>query len=68
MTVDDLQKFLKINTFELLGKKIGKCKGTISLWNSSAIPIGEQAILQIRTGGALKADIKADLVKPKETP
>jgi len=57
MTVDDLKRFYKVKTLEEVGKRVGKSKGSISLWNANGIPPEQQAIIQIRTTNKLKADL-----------
>ncbi len=67
MTIDDLRKFFKLKTDSALVPKLKVTKGTISKWRKTGIPEEIQAVIQIRTGGKLKANIPADLKQQKET-
>lgn len=57
MTVDDLLKFFAVKNDNQLHQKTKiAAKSTISQWRAEGIPIERQAIIQIQTGGALKAE------------
>lgn len=57
MKVKDLMAFFNVSTFSALSKKMGVCKATVTNWNSSGIPIEQQALIQIGTNNQLKADL-----------
>lgn len=57
MTVQDLMSFFKAKNLSALSQKIGVCKATITNWNKSDIPMGEQALIELGTKGKLKADV-----------
>lgn len=59
MNVTDLKKHYKVKTLEAVASRVGKSKGTLSLWNANGIPVEQQAIIQIRTKNKLKADLSS---------
>lgn len=44
---------------------LGVTKGTVSVWASSGIPYSTQCVIEVETGGALKAK-KADAPQPTD--
>lgn len=57
MTVDDLLEYHKVENDNQLHNKTKIPKGTISGWRSNGIPQKLQAVIQLQSNGALKADI-----------
>ena len=57
MTVDDLLKYHNVKNDNQLHVKTKIPKGTISGWRTNGIPLTRQALLQIQTNGALKANL-----------
>lgn len=64
MNVTDLKNHYKVKTLEAVANRVGKSKGTLSLWNANGIPVEQQAIIQIRTKNKLKADLSS--LQPEE--
>ncbi|MBF7687051.1 hypothetical protein [Acinetobacter rathckeae] len=58
MNVSELRAFYRVKNNSQLARKIGRGRTTICDWDKFGIPNGAQAILQIQTNGALKADLK----------
>lgn len=58
MSVDDLRVFYGTNSDFELSQTLKVSKATISNWRSAGIPFEKQAVFQIRTHGALKADLE----------
>lgn len=58
MTVDDLKHHYGVKNDYEVAQIIKKTRGAISKWRAKGIPTSTQAILQIQTNGALKADLK----------
>lgn len=58
MTIDDLRKFLNVDSDFEVSQKLKVSKGTISKWRAGGIPEEKQAVFQIQTNGALKANIQ----------
>lgn len=56
MTVDDLRDHYEAKTDMELADRIGVSKGMLSRYRSTGIPLSRQALIELRTNGALKAD------------
>lgn len=57
MTVDQLRAHFKVKNNSQLAKKISRGRSTITDWEKKGIPVSVQALIQIETNGALKANI-----------
>lgn len=58
MNVGELREFFKVKNNSQLAKKLGRGRTTICDWDRDGIPVERQALFQIQTNGALKADLK----------
>lgn len=56
MTVDDLRSLFDLQKDAHIAKKLGVSKVAVGDWAKNGIPKPRQAIIQIQTNGALKAD------------
>lgn len=58
MNVEDIKQFYKVKKNTEVAKLLFRSKGTITNWTRKGIPESEQALIELRTGGKLKADIE----------
>lgn len=59
MTYEDLLNHYQGMTLRQIAKEIGlKGHSPLDFYRQHGIPIGRQAIIEVRTKGALKADVK----------
>ncbi|WP_040331592.1 Cro/CI family transcriptional regulator [Acinetobacter nectaris] len=61
MNVDDLKKFYNCRSYRQMSKILQVSDAAICKWGKNGIPIRRQALLQIQTNGALKADLKQNV-------
>ena len=58
MTYQDLAKHFAGLSMREIAKQIGlKCHSPLDSYRKNGIPLGRQAIIEIKTNGALKADV-----------
>lgn len=62
MTFDDLLSYFDGQSYRDIEKQTGISLAQLTYYKNNGIPEGRQAILEIQTGGVLKADV-APLVK-----
>lgn len=59
MKVDDLKSYYNARNDADLAKTLKRPRSTIHYWRNSGIPLQTQAVLQLKTNGALKADLSS---------
>lgn len=59
MNFSDLMNYHDCKNRKELSKKTGYSTVTLWKWENNGIPVRTQAVLQIKTKGKLKADLKA---------
>ncbi|MFW2149158.1 hypothetical protein ACK2M2_13660 [Acinetobacter sp. TY1] len=59
MTVDDLRIHYKVKTDTEVALKLGYTKGAVSKWRSKGIALETQALIELKTKGAVKANLQA---------
>ncbi|MEF9957845.1 MAG: hypothetical protein RR767_11715 [Acinetobacter sp.] len=59
MTVDDLRLHYGVKTDSEIAQILGYTKGAISKWRHKGICLETQAVIELRTEGKVKADLKA---------
>lgn len=57
MNVNDLKKFYNCKSYRQMSKILQVSDAAICKWGKNGIPIKRQALFQIQTNGALKADL-----------
>lgn len=57
MTVDDLIRFYNLKNDAHLSRRLGVTRGAISNWRRKGITEEYQAVYQVMTNNALKADL-----------
>ncbi|SDC02871.1 Cro/CI family transcriptional regulator [Acinetobacter boissieri] len=61
MNVNDLKSFYNCKTYREMSKILNISDVAIWKWNKNGIPLKRQALFQIQTNGALKADLKQNV-------
>lgn len=58
MTFNDLKSFFHAKTDSALADRLNVSKAVVHKWKKNGIPVERQAVIQIQTNGALKANIE----------